>query len=118
MKSLLATVLLLACHATAVAEPARVFVLADNQGQRRQYVAYEQQQWPAAEAERHTFAAIASALDKDRTLGVMMIAPDPAAEERAARALRRHLAEKQRRLAIRHRVGALAPGVLYGRLDR
>ena len=118
MKSLLATVLLLACHAAAVAEPARVFVLADTHGQRRQYVAYEQQQWPDTEAERYTFAKIGRALDRDRTLGIMMIAPDPAAEERAALALRRHLAEKQRRLAIRHRVGALAPGVLYGRLDR
>ncbi len=117
MKFLLASALLLAWHAAA-AEPAKVFVLADNQGQRRQYVAFEQQQWPDTEAERHTFAKIASALDKDRTLGVIMIAPDTAAEERAAQALRRHLAEKQRRLAIRHRVGALAPGVMYGRLDR
>jgi len=118
MKALIVSLLLLVAHGATLAGASRVFVLADTHGQRQQYVTFEQLRWPDAGAERRTFAMIGTALDRDSALGVMMIAPDAAAEERAARALRSHLQTRKRRLAIRHRVGPLEPGILYGRADR
>jgi hypothetical protein len=96
----------------------RIFVLADDRGQRHPYAAYREAPWPAAEAEREQFARIASDLGRDPALGVMMIAPDREAMQRAERALSAPLRQKQRRLAIRQQVGPLVPGVLYGRRER
>jgi hypothetical protein len=96
----------------------RMFVLADDQGQRHQYAAYREAPWPPVEAEREQFAQIAGELSKDKSIGVMMIAPDRDAMQRAERALAGPLRQKQRRLAIRQQVGPLVPVVLYGRRER
>jgi chlorite dismutase len=116
MKRALALLALAAFPALTLA--GRMFVLADDRGQRHQYAAYSEAPWPAAAAEREQFAQIAAALRQDVNLGVMMIAPDREAMQRAERALSAHLRQKQRRLAIRQQVGPLVPVVLYGRRER
>jgi hypothetical protein len=98
----------------AAAQAGRIFVLADDQGQSHQYAAYRETPWPGADAEAGEFALVARALSSDRSLGVMMIAPDRDALQRAERALAAQLRQKVRRLAIRQQVGPLAPAVLYG----
>lgn len=113
----LALALLVLCALSAAAQAGRVFVLADDQGQRHQYAAYRESPWPEADAEAGEFAQIARALKNDRDLGVMMIAPDRDALQRAERALAAQLRQKGRRLAIRQQVGPLAPAVLYGRRE-
>ena len=116
MKRAIALLALAAFPALTLA--GRMFVLADDQGQRHQYAAYRETPWPAAEAEREQFAQIAGELSKDKGIGVMMIAPGRDAMQRAERALAGPLRQKQRRLAIRQQVGPLLPVVLYGRRER
>lgn len=116
MKSALAVLLLAALPSLTFA--GRVFVLADDQGQRHHYAAFQEFPWPAADAEKDAFGRIAAGLRQDRNLGVMMVAPDRAAMQRAERALAPHLRHKPRRLAIREKVGPLQPVVMYGRRER
>ena len=113
----LATALLVLGALSAAAQAGRVFVLADDQGRCHLYAAYRESPWPEADAEAGEFAQIARALKNDRSLGVMMIAPDRDALQRAERALATQLRQKARRLAIRQQVGPLAPAVLYGRRE-
>jgi hypothetical protein len=116
MKRVLAIAALAALPGLTLA--GRVFVLADDQGQRQNYAAFRESPWPEAAAEHEQFRQIADALKRDRSLGVMMIAPDRAAMQRAERALGTHLRYKLRRLAIRERVGPLKPIVLFGQRER
>jgi hypothetical protein len=83
----LVTALLVLGALCAPAQAGRVFVLADDQGQRHLYAAYREAPWPEADAEAGQFAQIASTLKYDRDLGVLMIAPDRNALQRAVRAL-------------------------------